>query len=99
MFAVLISPSFCSECGSVRVAQSCLTLCDIMDCIVHGILQARILKWKPFPSLGDIPNPGIEPRSPALQEDSLPAEPQGKPQIVETGYKKMRPHSRGPFAL
>ena len=33
----------------------------------------------PFPSSGDLPNPGIEPRSPALQTDSLPAEPQGKP--------------------
>ena len=33
---------------------------------------------KPFPSPGDLPNPGIEPRSPALQVDSLPAEPQGK---------------------
>ena len=34
---------------------------------------------KPFPSPGDLPNPGIEPRSPALQVDSLLAEPQGKP--------------------
>ena len=33
----------------------------------------------PFPSPGDLPNPGIEPSSPALQADSLPAEPQGKP--------------------
>ena len=33
----------------------------------------------PFPSPGDLPNPGIELRSPALQADSLPAEPQGKP--------------------
>ena len=33
----------------------------------------------PFPSLGDLSNPGIEPRSPALQADSLPAEPLGKP--------------------
>ena len=32
-----------------------------------------------FPSPGDLPNPGIEPRSPALQADSLPAEPQEKP--------------------
>ena len=32
---------------------------------------------QPFPSPGDLPNPGIEPRSPALQADSLPAEPQG----------------------
>ena len=32
-----------------------------------------------LPSPGDLPNPGIEARSPALQADSLPAEPQGKP--------------------
>ena len=34
---------------------------------------------QPFPSPGDLPNPGIEPRSPTLQADYLPAEPQGKP--------------------
>ena len=33
----------------VKVAQSCLTLCDPMDCTVHGILQARILEWVAFP--------------------------------------------------
>ena len=33
----------------------------------------------PFPSPGDLPNPGIEPKSPTLQADSLPAEPQEKP--------------------
>ena len=44
-----------------------------MDDIVHGTLQARI------PSPGDFPNPGIEPRSPTLQADSLPAEPHEKP--------------------
>ena len=33
----------------------------------------------PFPSPGDLPDPGIKPRSPALQVDSLPAEPSGKP--------------------
>ena len=32
----------------------------------------------PFPSPGDLPNPGMEPRSPTLQANSLPAEPQGK---------------------
>ena len=50
----------------VKVAQSCLALCDPVDYTVHGILQSRILKWVPFPSLGDLPNPGIEPRSPKL---------------------------------
>ena len=51
----------------VKVAQSVFNFCNPMD-------------WsgQPFPSPGDLPNPGVEPRSPALQEDSLPAEPQGK---------------------
>jgi len=39
----------------------------------------------PFPSPGDLPNPGIEPRSPALQVDSLPAEPPGKPKNPGAG--------------
>ena len=52
---------------------------------VHGILQARILEWVAFPSPEDLPNPGIEPRSPALQVDSLPAEPQGKPKNTGVG--------------
>ena len=38
----------------------------------------------PFPSPGDLPNPGIEHGSPALQADSLPSEPPGKPTIKET---------------
>ena len=50
-----------------------------MDYMVHGILRARILEWVAFPFSGDLPNPGIEPGSPALQEDSLPAGPQGEP--------------------
>ena len=33
----------------VKVAQSCLTLCDPMDCTVYGTLQARILEWVAFP--------------------------------------------------
>ena len=45
---------------------------------VHGILQARILQWVAVPSPGDLPDPGIEPRSSTLQEDSLPSEPPGK---------------------
>ena len=65
--------------SEMKVAQSCPTLCDPMDYTVHGILQARILEWVAFPSPGDLPNPGIKPRSPALQVDSLPAEPQRKP--------------------
>ena len=56
------------ESESVKVTQSCPTLCNPMD-------------WsgQPFPSPGDLPNPGVEPRSPSLQVGSLPTEPQGKP--------------------
>ena len=64
----------------MKVAQLCLTLCDPMDYTVHGILQARTLEWYLFPSPGDLPNPGIEPGSPALQVDSLSAELSGKPE-------------------
>ena len=54
---------------------------DPMDCSpssVHEILQARILDWIAMPTPGDLPNPGIKPRSPAMQADSLPAELPGK---------------------
>ena len=40
---------------------------------------------QPFPSPGDLPNPEMEPRSPTLQVDSLPAEPQGKPKNAGVG--------------
>ena len=52
---------------------------------VNGILQARILQWVAFPSPGDLPNPGMGTRSPTLQADSLPAEPQGKLKNTEVG--------------
>ena len=57
-------------------------LCDPMDYSLpgssaHGISQARILQWVAFPSPGDLSDPGIEPRSPALQADSLLSEPPG----------------------
>ena len=67
-----------------EVAQLCPILFDLMDCnlpgsSVHGILLARILEWFPFPSPGDLHDPGIEPGSPALQAGSLPSEPPGNP--------------------
>ena len=50
-----------------------------------GILQARILGWVAMPSSRDLPNPGIESRSPALQVDSLPAELLGNPKDTRVG--------------
>ena len=47
-----------------------------------GILQARILEWVVIPPPGDLPNPGIEPRSPTLQMDSLPTEHKGSPSLI-----------------
>ena len=45
-----------------------------------GFARQEYWSGLPFPSLGDLPDPGIEPRSPALQADALPSEPLGKPQ-------------------
>ena len=68
----------CRKCKEiiveVKVAQVCSTLCNPMDYTVHGILQPEYWSGQPFPSSGYLPNPGIEPRSPALEADSLPAE-------------------------
>ena len=53
----------------VLVAQSCMTLCEPMDCSppgssVHMILQSRILEWVAISSPGDLPYPGIKSWSP-----------------------------------
>ena len=40
--------------------------CSLSGSSVHGIFQARILEWVAIPSPGDLPDPGIEPESPAL---------------------------------
>ena len=71
-----------------KVAQSCPTLRDPMDYTVHGILQARTLEWIAFPSPGDLPNPGIETRSPTLQVDSLPNESQEKPWEIFSPWQR-----------
>ena len=63
------------EVSEVKVAQLCLTLYDPMDYTAHGLLQVRILECVAF----TFSNPEMEPRSPTLQADSLPAEPQKKP--------------------
>ena len=78
---------------SQRVFSHCshVQLFETMDCSpvgssVHRILQTRILEWGlPCSPSGDLPNPGTEPRSPALQADSLPAGPQGKPKNTGMG--------------
>ena len=48
----------------------------------HGILQARILAWVAYLLSQDLPDPGIEPGSSALQADSLPTGLSGKPDFL-----------------
>ena len=77
--------------------------CDPRDCSppgssVHGILSSQQY-WSglPFPSPGDLPDPGTEPRSPALQSDSLLTKLQGKPPLrVLVRNKGNNPGQLGP---
>ena len=88
LLALLLELCFLSDCWQIRfscvlVAQFCLTLCDPMDCSPPPPPQtpmslefSRQEYWSVLlPSSGDLPHPGIEPRSLALQAYSLPSEP------------------------
>ena len=63
---------------TVKVAQSCLTLCGPTDYTVHEILQARILEWVAFPFFRGSFQPRDRTQVSEIAADSLPAEPQGK---------------------
>ena len=66
------------------VTKSCPILCNPWT-ITHqappfmGFPRQEYWSGLPFPTSGDLPDPGIKPRSPALQADSLPFKPLGKP--------------------
>ena len=66
-------------CTEVKVAQSCRLFAT--PWAIQFVEFSRPEYWSgyPLPSPGDLPNPGIESRFPALRADSLSAEPQGKP--------------------
>ena len=69
---------------NVLATQSCLTLCDPMNCsllvpLSMGFLRQEYWSWQLFPSPEDLPNPEIKPGSPTWQADSLLSEPPGKP--------------------
>ena len=85
----------------MKVTQLCPTLCDPMDYTGHGILQARILEWVAFPFSRGSAQPRIEPRSPALQTNSLPTERPGKP-FDYSGFvleSKIREHDSSSFVF
>ena len=71
------------HCLLQLVCQSCPTLWDPMGCGLPGSCMGFSRKeyWSelPFPSSGDLPDPGIKPRSPISEADSFLSEPPGKP--------------------
>ena len=71
------------------VGQSCPNLCNPMEPVrllcLWGFSRQEYWSGLPCPPPGDLPNPGIEPRSPTLQVDSLLPEPQGKPKNIGVG--------------
>ena len=71
-----------AERNESEFAQSCLTLCDPMDCGLPGLKSVKFSRqeyWSvySFPSTGDLPNLWIKSRYPTLQVDYLPSEPPG----------------------
>ena len=64
-----------------------------------GFSRQEYWSGLPFPSPGDLPDPGIEPRSPALEEDSLPTELLGQPHctISEVKVPQLRPTLGNPM--
>ena len=78
--------------------QLCPTLCNPMDCNHQAPLSTVFSRQKywsglPCPPSGDLPDPGIEPRSPGQQADSLPLSHQGSPKL---GYPQINWDSCSP---
>ena len=75
--------------GCAKLAQSCPTLGDPVDCsrqapLSMGFPRQEYWSGVPFPSPGDLPHPGSELSSLTLQADSLPYEPPGKPSKADS---------------
>ena len=64
--------------------------CSLSGSSVHRIFQARVLEWIAISFSMDLPDPKIEPGSPALQADVLPSEPPGKQIYLKMGTIKER---------
>ena len=80
-------PTVCVCMYMYMLSPFSLTLCDSMACslpgssLSMGFSRQRYWSELPFPPPGDLHDSGIEPRSPALQADSLPLVPPGKPHL------------------
>ena len=89
------SPGQNTKVGSLSLLQRIFTIqgsnpgllhCRQILChLSHQASPREYWSGLPCPSPGDLPDPGIKPRSPALQSDSLPSEPQGKPKNTGVG--------------
>ena len=84
----VMSSNNLGHCSEVLAIQLCPTLHEPMDCSPLAPLCLEFSRqeyWsgQPFPYPGNLPHPGIEPGSPALQADSLPSEPTGKPRSLQ----------------
>ena len=81
------SPLWIMKESESDVTQSCPTFCNPLDysspcSSVHGIFQARVLEWVAISFSRGASRPRDRPRSPALQADTLPSEPPGKPHYL-----------------
>ena len=90
--SVLCFDKFVHGCVCAKSLQSCPALCNAMDrslprSSVCGILQARILEQVPFPPPGDLPDPGIEPTSPALAGGFLTTSTAWEAQVVVLNFR------------
>ena len=69
----------------VKVTQSCLLFETLWTIQFMEFSRPEQRSEQPFPSPRDLPNPGIKPRAPVLQADSLPFKPQRKPENTGVG--------------
>ena len=87
--------------GGGLVTKSCLTLVTPWTAACQaplsmGFSRQEYCSGLPFPSPGDLPDPGIEPGSPALQADSLLTELQGKPHVNHSSIIIIK-DTQGPY--
>ena len=83
------------ECYCYSVTKLCPTLCNPVDSSlpgssVHGILQQEYWSGLPFPSPGDLPDPGIEPVSSTVAGIFFTTEPPGKSHVQNTSHEMAR---------
>ena len=87
----MVNARFCSP-GTQGNAILFVRSGSLMSAVAHqsmGFFRQEYWSGLPFSAPGDLSDPGIKPASPALQADSLPTEPSGKPGFVHLGPRAM----------